>query len=264
MKVWTLAVAVLLMLTGCGNSDLSNRVPSARLQLPACVTAGTLVTLDASKSSDPDGRIERYVFAIDSKTPKLVHNESSITYRFTEPKIVDGRIEQFVVQLQVVDNDGFEAFAQAAMFVVYDLDQCPEEPVFVPDVQVEDVIAEDLPEPQDVPLLDVMPDVAPKDTAPFPDVPKTCPSIAGKYRVEVTCQSQPYLETELTLFQNGCEFWDDFDIVYGTIDKGGFVVLESDMDDLNLNYCEGIVEDFEFFSLECTSECIVTFLANPM
>lgn len=261
MKALTLVVALCLL--GCGNSDLSNRVPSARLQLPTCVIAGTLVTLDASKSTDPDGHIERYVFAVDSKTPRLIHNDSSITYRFMEPKVIDGKIEQFVVQLQVVDNDGFEAFDQAAMFVVYDLDQCPEEPVVVPDIQVLDIISYDQLEPDTNPLLDVMSDLAPKDTAPLPDIPLTCPSIAGNYQVEVYCQSQLSSETELTIIQNGCEFRDDFDLVSGTIDKSGNVVLESNVEGLYIDHCEGIMEDAEFFTLECTSSCTVTFIVNP-
>ena len=98
-----LALAALPALPACGGSSSpENRPPIAHLAVsPRSVVVGDAVTLDASASSDPDGRIVLYRFIvpgsdeIDAPSPLVQH-------RFAAP----GRVR---VGLVVVDQAGAEA-----------------------------------------------------------------------------------------------------------------------------------------------------------
>lgn len=275
-KSYLVVAALVTMACSSGNGS---RVPAARLSVPACVAAGTQVLLDASQSKDPDGQIVRYVFSVDGE-PKLISNQPQVRYTFLTPKIGTGEYLQYAVRLVVVDDDGFESQAQANLFVVHDLSVCPEGPAPTFDIVYQDdslsdadgdlwrsdVVSWDMADGV-MPLDTLVQDVVPQDLPSPPDVvgPDTsdlCPNVTGKYRVEVYCFGTLQLELDLNLKQQAdCTFSDSNGVLEGTIDSGGNIKLTSPFPDLNMNDCQGLFDDPEFFDVQCSSGCTAVFIS---
>ncbi len=260
MREWVLTATLLAI--GCSGGN-DPRVPLAKLSIPACVAAGTMVTLDASGSTDPDGRIARYVFSVDGQV-KLANNQPSVTIPFAQPKIADGQFQQFAVRLTVIDNDGFEAHAQANLFVVYEVNQCPDGPPPQLDVVLQDMVGLDVFSGEisvDSMEFDVGNDVVPIDFSPPPDGSGLCPNLTGSYNVQVFCFGTLHLEIELALEQkDGCLIGEEYALVEGEVDETGQVTLSSTFSDLNMDECKGVMDDPDNFALECSSGCTAVFL----
>lgn len=255
---------------GCGSGEaISNRMPAASLKLPACVVAGTTVTLDASGSTDPDDNITTYVFTIGHDLPPLVNNKPTVKYRFSKPRISGNKIEQYQVLLTVVDADGLQDSSPGAIFVVFKESQCPDDaqPI-VTDLIEEDLYYPDVFAPDDVWSPDVSPvDIIPVDVVtpdlPSKDVTGVCPNVSGAYRLQIFCFGSTEFELEVDIVQkDGCAFEEELGIFAGTIDGDGFMKLDSaaQYEVLHISHCEGYYDDPENFSLECTSNCTAVFL----
>ncbi len=259
---FSVAGLLLLLFLQVSCVDSGSRVPTAVLKVPACVLAGAEVTFDAGASTDPDGRIVRYIFGVDD-LPLLVNNQPELTWVFAKPKVANGQIEQYVVRLSVLDEDGFRSTDQAHVFVVDDLELCPEAPPPVlPDTILWDAWEPDVVEPEAVPddaaSVDVVPDIPQK-----PDTGGLCPNITGSYRVQVFCFATVSLELDLGIQQaDDCTFTEEFGIVEGSVAQDGTITLQSPFADLNMSSCEGLFDDPENFSLDCTSGCTAVFLTK--
>ena len=103
-------------LSACGDSDdptpapdPNNEAPTARLDLPAQATVGEVVLLDASRSSDPDGRIDTYLFSFDGP-PFLQTRNPTLTHVFSPPGDV-------LISLTGMDDQGTKATARATITV---------------------------------------------------------------------------------------------------------------------------------------------------
>jgi len=253
-----------LLLLGCDQTG-DYLPPQARLSLPACVVAGTKVVMDASDSVDEDGRIVKYIYTIGHDHAPLVHNQPTLTYVFKEPLVDEGLIQQYLVRLRVTDDHGLSDEVQTGVFVVFNESECEEVGATPPPV-VPDVV-----EPPDMYQADVVPDVppemGPQDTAPLDadvppsDTPVYCPNITGIYRVQVFCFGALEVELELSLLQSAdCTFVDDFGIVSGEVGMDGTIHLWSEHSELNIEDCQGTLEDPEQFTLDCTSNCTAVFI----
>ncbi len=258
MRNWGLAVALLAMACGGGTDP---RVPLAKLSVPACVAAGAEVKLDASGSSDPDGKIARYVFSVDGEV-KLANNQPFVILPVVTPKIADGQFQQYAVRLTVVDDDGFTAQAQANFFVVYEASQCPvgSSPA---DIVVQDYSGADAGYDvwsADAVAGDMNADAGLADGPVPPDFTGLCPDVTGTYLVQVFCYGQLHLELELALQQqDGCVFVEEYGLVEGSVDETGLVSMSSTFSDLNMDDCNGPLDDPDHFALGCTSGCTAEF-----
>lgn len=259
MRRWVLVVA--LLATACGGGA-DPRVPQAKLTVPACVATGAEVKLDATGSSDPDGRIARYVFSVDGHV-KLASNQPYVILPSVTPKIVGGQFQQYAVRVKVVDDDGFAAIAQANFFVVNDVTQCPVgaspadivmQDSFGPDIVPDGWSTEDIDG-------DHISDGGPLDVPAPPDFTGLCPDVTGTYKVQIFCFGSVDLELELVLQQQeGCVIAEEYGLVEGSVDETGLVTLSSTFSELNMDDCKGPFDDPENFSLECTSGCTAVFL----
>jgi hypothetical protein len=267
MRNWVLTVALFAVACGGGNDP---RVPLAKLSVPACVAAGSNVKLDGTGSTDPDGRIARYVFSVDGQV-KLANNQPFVILPSSEPKITNGQFQQYAVRLTVIDDDGFEAHAQANFFVVHDVSQCPEGPPPMLDIVSQDLMDFDVVGTDggdDLVEYDVGYDAQPMDISPAdlplpPDGSGICPNVTGTYRVQVFCFGTLHLELELSLQQqDGCLIVEEYGLVEGSVDETGQVMLSSTFSDLNMDECKGVMDDPENFALECSSGCTAVFLAE--
>ena len=104
-------VAVLLLLAGCGGGDgedsPANRRPSADAGEDRTVAAGSSVTLDGSRSSDPDGTIASYRRAQTSGTDVAFSNTDQASVSFVVPQV--NMTVTLTFRLTVTDNDGATA-----------------------------------------------------------------------------------------------------------------------------------------------------------
>jgi hypothetical protein len=266
MRNWVLTVVLFAVACGGGNDP---RVPLAKLSVPACVAAGSEVKLDGTGSTDPDGRIARYVFSVDGQV-KLANNQPVVSIPSPEPKITNGQFQQYAVRLTVIDDDGFDAHAQANFFVVYDVSQCPGGPIPAEDIVSQDLVDSDIvggDTGEDAQEYDGADggheDVSPIDV-PFPmDVTGICPNLTGTYLVQVFCFGALDLELELILKQqDGCLILEEHGLVEGSVDETGQVTLSSTFSELSMDDCKGMMDDPENFALECSSGCTAVFLAN--
>jgi hypothetical protein len=89
-----------------------NKRPKARLKAPRRVRIGQRVTLDASRSKDPDGRIVRYAFDLNGNgaMERPTGKRPRIRYRFKRAGVHH-------VGVRVVDNKGLAAYANATIRV---------------------------------------------------------------------------------------------------------------------------------------------------
>ena len=88
-----------------------NEIPTARLKAHSRVNAGKKVTLDASKSSDPDGKIVDYAFDLNGDGAMDVDNHGS-------PKL-SRKLSAGLhyVTVRVTDDHGARAYANATISV---------------------------------------------------------------------------------------------------------------------------------------------------
>lgn len=268
MRYWIILMAAMLLVScGQGAEDSADSgQPKAVLKVPACAKVGTVVKFDASGSTD-DGEILKYMFTIiPGQAVPLINNRAHIYHVFDKPTYKGKYITQYQVRLQVVDDSGMRAEDAQALFIVKNLDQCPEEPVYIPDI-VEDIadvmeqppdISSELYEPDtvvpDLPDIDTKPDVKPVDVEPV-----ECPNIEHPYRLEILCYGSTHATLDVSLIQNGCSVVDDFGILSGEFTDGNHLKMKSIFEDLNINDCEGDVEDTSSFALNCTSDCTAVF-----
>lgn len=258
------ALFVTLFVLACGGGN-APRVPTAKLSVPACVIGGNEVRLDAAGSSDPDGRIARYIFSVDGQV-KLANNLPFVVLPSAKPKVIDGQLTQYAVRLTVVDDDGFEAHAQANFFVVYDGTQCPDGLPSQVDIVAQDWSSSDVVSAEvsrDAMDYDLRADAGPTDV-PLPlEVTGFCPNVTGKYNVQVFCYGSLHLELELVLQQqDGCVISEENGLVEGTVDETGQIILSSTFPYLNMEECKGSFDDPENFALECSTGCTTVFLMN--
>jgi len=259
-------LALAAFLLACGSESGRSR-PEAVLKIKYCAEVGEKVKFDAGGSTD-DGTIIKYMFTIDpGQAVPLVNNRDHIYHVFGKPAMAGKNITQYQVRLQVIDDDGFSDETLASLFIVYDMDQCPEpdEPLpVVPDVL--DVVDTEWTEPweiyvEDVPYFDYEPyDIEPQPDVPVIDFAGGCPQIAGTYRLQIFCYGSIHADMDVTLSQQDCSFKDDFGILSGELGEDGSATLESPFADLNMNKCEGVIEDTSNFSLDCTSNCTAVFV----
>ena len=88
-----------------------NQIPIAKLSAPSTARKGQQVTLDASKSRDPDGTIKNYAFDLDGNGSMEVNNGSkAILRRALSPGTHH-------VAVRVTDNKGLRAFANRTIVV---------------------------------------------------------------------------------------------------------------------------------------------------
>jgi len=87
------------------------------LNLPIIADAGAdqtvnedvKVSLDGSKSSDPEGQKISYMWTQVSGEPVMLSSSSSVTPSFTSPVVANGEIKVLVFELKVFDNNGRES-----------------------------------------------------------------------------------------------------------------------------------------------------------
>ena len=87
----------------------ANRVPTANAGIDQNVSVGTLVTLDGSTSSDPDGNLISYAWTLDSKpvgSTAIIVNASS-----PRPTLTPDVAGPFTVSLVVTDNSNATSVA---------------------------------------------------------------------------------------------------------------------------------------------------------
>jgi hypothetical protein len=87
------------------------RNPVARLKAPKHVKEGKRVTLDASKSRDPDGTIKSFAFDLDGNGSMEVKNGKSPRLR----RVLKPGVHHLAVR--VTDNDGLRAYANRTVIV---------------------------------------------------------------------------------------------------------------------------------------------------
>lgn len=121
------AVVVIGLLTACGGgggggspapaapAEPANQPPQARIDAPDTATAGELVSLDGSASSDPDGSISSYAWSQTSGTPVALTNSSEATTSFTAPAVNEPAPLAF--SLTVTDNTGAESSASTSISI---------------------------------------------------------------------------------------------------------------------------------------------------
>lgn len=107
IRSWTLILLV-AVLTGCGSNfqwfpdPNSNTAPAANAGADQTVPFNTLVTLDGSGSSDPDGNPLTYIWAITTKpagSAAILQNPASIN-----PSFIPDAVGEYALTLRV--NDG--------------------------------------------------------------------------------------------------------------------------------------------------------------
>jgi hypothetical protein len=87
------------------------------LNLPIVADAGldrivnedVKVSLDGSKSNDPEGQKLSYMWTQLSGEPVVLSSVSSITPSFTSPIVANGEIKVLVFELKVFDDNGRES-----------------------------------------------------------------------------------------------------------------------------------------------------------
>ena len=82
-------------------------LPQADAGIDQTVDENTLVQLDGSLSSDPDGTLT-YLWEQPSGTPVTLSSTAAVKPTFTAPEIGPGAAERLTFRLTVTDNDGFE------------------------------------------------------------------------------------------------------------------------------------------------------------
>jgi PKD domain-containing protein len=88
-----------------------NQIPIAKLKAPSHAKKGQRVTLDASASRDPDGKIVNFAFDLDGNGSMEVKNgKSPILKRVLSPGTHH-------VAVRVIDNGGLRAFANRTVVV---------------------------------------------------------------------------------------------------------------------------------------------------
>jgi PKD domain-containing protein len=89
----------------------ANEIPIAKLKAPSRARKGQKVTLDASASRDPDGKIVNFAFDLDGNGSMEVKNgKSPILKRVLSPGTHH-------VAVRVIDNGGLRAFANRTVVV---------------------------------------------------------------------------------------------------------------------------------------------------
>jgi hypothetical protein len=277
MRTLPLVIAALAVLASCESASPLGTAPVARLALPLCVSAGSVVQLDASASYDRDGTITRYYFFIDHHEPALVLSEPYLKYTFDRVLQKGDRYFPYIVNVTVQDDDGNRAGLADPMFMYVlpteqdclDNGMEPGKYVYEPHEgdptdtvePVDDVIDPGTDSLDDTGGTDVTPT---PDTGPGPDtVPTVCPWIAGRYLVQVYHQATKTLELELELMQQGCVITETFGIVEGVVDEDGTFSVGSVFPDLHMNECVGVIDDVMYFEVECGGEWYATYTQIP-
>ena len=89
----------------------ANEIPIAKLKAPGHAKKGQTVTLDASASRDPDGKIVNYAFDLDGNGSMEVKNgKNPVLKRVLSPGTHH-------VAVRVIDNGGLRAFANRTVVV---------------------------------------------------------------------------------------------------------------------------------------------------
>jgi PKD domain-containing protein len=88
-----------------------DKIPVAKLSAPRTARAGHTVTLDASKSYDPDGKIKNFAFDLDGNGSMEVNNGKSPILRRKLGRGVHH------VAVRVTDNHGLRAYATRTITV---------------------------------------------------------------------------------------------------------------------------------------------------
>jgi hypothetical protein len=166
-QFWALvAVMGLGGLTACGGNTFQSGAPTARLSAPACVVQGATVVLDASKSTDPDGKLVRFIFSLGEGKPDYVSDTPRLNHVFEQALVVDGGYLPYHLGLTVVDDDGnySSVLNSKLLYVVRNEAHCP--------TLQEDVLEADLVFADAKDTLDSVPgDTAPVDTTAVDTTP---------------------------------------------------------------------------------------------
>ena len=103
--------SLLLLLAGCGGGggedSPANRPPVADAGDDQTVSAGDMVTLDGSGSSDPDGTVVRYLWTQPTGPLVSIPDEAQVSTSFTVPEL--NVATTLVFRLTVTDDDGATA-----------------------------------------------------------------------------------------------------------------------------------------------------------
>lgn len=117
LKRYLMALLCLGLLSACGGSDSdddddpnTNQAPSANAGADAIVEELSLVTLDGSASTDPDGDALSYSWIQTDGTPDLtINNGSQPQANFSAPNVPTGSPQNFTFQVTVSDEDGLSS-----------------------------------------------------------------------------------------------------------------------------------------------------------
>jgi len=268
VKCKVLVLAALL----AGACSVDRGLPTAVLDAPGCVAAGTEVMLSALDSSDSGGEIIRYTFAIGSEIAPASTREPVYSHKFVDAEVQPADGPAYTnVKLTVLDNEGNTAQATAKVYVVDDLDECPEgvtvrepsepEPEVVSDVGAEEVVS------------DLLADSGPAgDVVACPEGPGDCPDASGEYKLRLYCGGQEIADigkdpedpedegkTSLFFFQCNCGLNDNWGILdSGAIDQAGNMTLAASADFSDMGQCSGLyAPDDPLFDLPCDNDCYV-------
>jgi hypothetical protein len=160
-----LAVVGLGAMTACGGNSFQSGAPTARLSVPACVVQGTTVVLDASKSTDPEGQLVKFIFSLGQGIPDHVSDTPRLNHTYAKPLVVNGGYLPYQVSVTVVDKDGNYGALQdpRRLYVVRNEADCP---ALQDDILEADLSGNDTTPPQDT----LPPDTQSVDTTPVDTV----------------------------------------------------------------------------------------------
>ncbi|MFN2287189.1 MAG: S8 family serine peptidase [Chromatocurvus sp.] len=121
------ALALFGLLAACGGGGggtagatdtpvtVANQSPQARIEAPETATAGNIVSLDGSASSDPDGSITDYAWSQTSGAGVALTGATQASASFTAPDVSEQTALAF--SLSVTDNSGAQNTASVSVTI---------------------------------------------------------------------------------------------------------------------------------------------------